>query len=436
MIAGAKARPEIIAFGALAVLFVAETLLQNAGVAPAILPDSEEYLAIAARHSLTAPEFWIGARLPGYPLFLKALQGSVTAVVGVQIAVYLSAWTLLAWRVFGVLSSRPLRIAGAAAIFLLALLPSVASWNHIVMTESLTLSLLARMMAAALRAARSMSRLDVAFAAVLGCAYVSLRDTNALHAGMIGALLLAAARWTGAPVRAGIAAATLIVVAALGIASTGYGPLNQQRWVLPLTNVYAMRILASPELTVAFAGRGMPHSDDVARQAGRPMFRFERTTPVFEFRDWVRRSGRAEYARYLATHPAYLVGAVWQARSEVMLGTADSEIAYYASPGFRRSVLFPHAPPTSWILALVVTGALAVGAWLTMRRQAAITPELAAASIVIVSAVALIVLSFHADGYEVPRHCAPGVALVLLGGTIAIACAIDRPRGPGADTRR
>ena len=283
------------------------------------------------------------------------------------------------------------------------------------MTESLTLSLAAVLYALALRTVRAQAVLGGVGFCATALGYASLRDTNAVHALLLGTILLGARVLRRAPGRTTSASIALIAAALLNFGLAALAREDALRWERSLWNVFGMRVLTSPDALHHFVGRGMPYSDDIARQAGRPAFLFDRVAPVFEFRQWVRTNGRAEYGRWLLTHPGYAFSSIWSARSAVFFGTADSETMYCAPEGFRSGVLFPHAVSSLAYFAgsiLLILGAAGGGAF---QRRLSIRGPFTAIATMTLSALGLLLVAFHADAYEVARHCLPAIVLIKIG---------------------
>ena len=109
--------------------------------------DSRQYEAVGS-HPITSGALWAGRRPPLAPLLWK-VTGSPEAFVVVQTVASIAAWTVLALAVGRLAPSRWGRFIGTMLILGFAATRPVTQWDRSVLSESLSLTALALLFAAA-----------------------------------------------------------------------------------------------------------------------------------------------------------------------------------------------------------------------------------------------------------------------------------------------
>ena len=99
------------------------------------------YTHIASR-SLWAVSFWAGQRPPATPLLIK-LVGSSSGFLAAQAVIAALAWGFLAWTVGRLVTPGWRQVVAAWSILAFATAFPVTLWNRSVLSESLSMSLLA-----------------------------------------------------------------------------------------------------------------------------------------------------------------------------------------------------------------------------------------------------------------------------------------------------
>lgn len=190
---------------------------------------------------------------------------------------------------------------------------------------ALALSLLALVVAAGLPLAHRLTWPRAV--GVLGALalWLTMRDSHAVVAAAGGATIVlgAAVSWVrarrrsaGEPRRRGPLVA-LGVGALVLAAMVGWAASHGDRHAFPVRNVYEVRVLPYADRVQWFADHGMPQADQFTGPSARPPYLEEGLPPVVyvadddptlgEWLDWVESDGRVAFARYVATHPTYLV---------------------------------------------------------------------------------------------------------------------------------
>jgi hypothetical protein len=385
---------------AIVIGYTAARVWQLAGSAPRFLPDTIDYQRIAAEPISRA--FFRDVKPWGVPLFYKVLPAAAQAAPLAQLVVSIGSWLVLAFVVGSCFERSAIRTAAIGGVLAFSCSPLVAQWDGVLLSESLSLSLLALVLAATIQLARRPR--PAALAAVVGVAalWSSTRDTNAWAWLPIA---LALFLWL---LRRERALAVGLVLSTTGIvAVTAWSGGSPQRWEPLMIDNVNERILADPSATHYFAEHGMPLQSDLRRRlfaSRRPLSRFDRDTTLQPFREWLLRSGRATYFRYLLSHPRATLQAPLS-RSGLLLSPVGLD--YFRPPGFRSflpgfvdHVLFPRDGRNVliWIAILAAAGAVA-------SRRARPTGGASALAVAAIGAViVLAILIWAGEPREVPRH--------------------------------
>jgi hypothetical protein len=251
---------------------------------------------------------------------------------------------------------------------------------------------------------------------------------------------LARARSTGTPGPVGAArrlaglGGGAVVLGLLVVVGSAHG----ERHHFPTRNVYEVRVLPYPDRVAWFADRGMPQAEVFAGpdarvphvEPGIPpvMFVGDDDAELRPWLDWVESDGRAAFARYVATHPLYLVSEPLRS-PERTFNNALGDRAFY------RPLDVPRVPLVDSVLALPTAVVLLVaalfGGWaLGWGRW---TPGLAAGAALAALAVPHGLVAWHSDGMETARHLVVpalqlhlGVLLVVVG-VLSAEAASGRP---------
>jgi hypothetical protein len=454
--AGAEAEPEPGAAGAgertaawwlvLGVAVIVGAVVrwwQLAGRGTLSWQDTADFL-VAADRSWTSLDLWAGRRAPGAPLLLKLAGRDREAYALGQAAVAVACWAALAASVATVVTGRWARWLAPGAVLALSVTVPVTMWERSVLSESLAVSLLALVVAAALQVAIGVTWGRVALLAAALALWLATRDTNGAVALLGGAVVLGALGvdlvvrrrrgdrepgWRRPLVALGVAAVVLGVLVAVG-ASHG------ERQAFPMRNVYEVRVLPYPDRVRWFADHGMPQAavflgDDRrvphVEPGGPPVVYVGDDDPDLRaWLDWVESDGRATFARFVATHPLYLVGEPLRL-PERAFNNAMGDRGFYAPHDQREVPLLDRLFALPTPVVLVIAGA--AGGWALATRRW--TPALAVGVATAALAAPHGLVAWHSDGMETARHLVVpalqfhvGVLLMVIG----VAAARPAPR--------
>jgi carboxymethylenebutenolidase len=239
-------------------------------------------------------------------------------------------------------------------------------------------------------------------------------------AGGVIVLLVVAVRWLRGRRAGGARAWTALGAGAVVLAlMVAWGSSHGERHAFPMRNVYAVRVLPFPDRVEWFAAHGMPQSDRFLGPHARLPYREGGLPPVVyvpeddaelqPWLDWVGSDGRLMFARFVATHPEYLVTEPLR-EPERTFNNAQGDRSFYAPPDMSVVPFVDRVLALPTTLVLVLAG-LAI-TWVVGRRRW--TPVLATGSLAAALAVPHGLLAWHSDGMETARHLmVPSVQLHL-----------------------
>jgi hypothetical protein len=425
--------------------FAAFVIWQAVAGPPLVWNDTVSYRAVAAK-PLWSLSFWAGARPPLVPLVMK-VTGSSVGLVATQAVVSVLAWTLLAWTVGRLVPSGWRRAVAVGVVLGFASTLPVAMWNRSVLSESLSLSLVAMLVAALLWTVQRVTWPRLAGCVGAALALAAARDAQVWTVALVGLAVVGLAVATYAATRVGgdrSPAARLVVLAVcLGAvaAVTGWGSVSSKRSVESVSDVLYVRVFPYPDRVSWFTAHGMPQGvaiDTLARRlppasGAAPVVGITPTDPAFRpLERWITAHGESTYVLWLVSHPAYLVTEPL-VRPERTFNSAQGHLDFYAPTvdAVTSPLTDPLWPSLAWLAGLVlVAGLLAVwrGTW---RRPAwRMTVVLTA-----IGGLAMVV-AWHGDGQEVTRHTVEGFAQLRLGLWILVVLGALSPaaRGPATVT--
>ena len=275
-------------------------------------PDSESYL-IKATEPLWDVDYFVGSgRFFVVPAFYKlvfALNGpDKEALTSAQFLLSLASWIALGWSV--ATQTRPgwLSVASFSAVLAFGLSTEVIQWDVMVLSESLSTSLFALLVAVWIRLSKSVSNARVAAVIGMAMAWSLSREANSL---LLLPLAIAALVWglwflpgrRREQVRCAVLCGALVATFVGTAAISGSG----DRWVFPLLNVIGKRVLPSAERTAFYQSHGMPMNAKLMEMSGEfasgKNWAFYGAPELQGFRVWLHAEGKGVFARDLASNP-------------------------------------------------------------------------------------------------------------------------------------
>jgi hypothetical protein len=404
---------------------------------PPPTPDTLVYEA-TSRLPLLSGSFWTGWEPWGMPLFYRVLPGRTAGSAPLaQWAISVAAWLVLAAVVATFVRSRILRAIAFAVVLGFSLAWVIGQWDGILLTESLSLSEAALLVAALLVCVRAPRARNAALVLMAALALAATRDAS----GYLAALLVlpaAAVVWASGSRRM----ALLLAVGAALLVAMVMTTSQVRRWELFLRDTIAIRVLPSPSATAFFVARGMPASPGLESELydiHDPPSPFPGNPSLDALHTWFEQHGRRTLMAYLIRHPGVSVGRPLE-HLDVMLGPTSAPVAYVVAPGDSWSSLTTYRQPgyrpplPSWLeglfypfagwtaLAAMVVAVVFMG--LAAFRRAARGFWIVPASLML-AVIPFAVIVWDATPEEIARHSLLVGVLGRLGVWLAVFFVLD-----------
>ena len=264
--------------------------------------DTTSYLRIS-RESIFGTEFLAGSRPLIFPLVLKLFGNNMERVVWAQGIFSIISWSILAVSVGYSLHILLLRFMAFGLILLLSLYRYIIGWDSVLLTESLSLSLMALFIAGWLWLMNGWRWQKVVLLTAVALLWTFSRDTNAWVVLMVALfiLLLLGLRFIDGKYL--VLSIAFIAMFLLSNLSADLG----DRWIFPFQNVLGRRILPNAQAVDFFIDCGMPVSPALMQLAGGYANSLDRAfydDPALEgYRQWVHRAGKSCYVKWLLSNP-------------------------------------------------------------------------------------------------------------------------------------
>lgn len=379
-----------------------------------------------ANKALRFPDLFFEAKPFLYPLALRIVGDDLRLLVVAQTLVYFAAWGTWLWLVV----TRPQRIAVAIGLAVLcvnfALYPEFASWNHLILSESFSISL--TVLAAALLWLALERKRWYLHAAWLGALVLGtgVRDFGGYY-GLALAPLLLCLRGLRRIGTAGMLGGLLVLGANFFVAfytgeHAGKPPIGG-RWAFEMLNNIGRRILPDPTFRAFFVAHGMPMNDALAAMSGKWAHEndqaFYEDPQLEDFRHWVADHSKTTYALALLQSPRYVLDSLNENKEDV-LQWSQYTAGFYPDQGYLKRSFFRIEHQWLHALNVVVLGLLLALAW---RRRARVAFFLAAACAWFYLILwPLAFFAFHADAMEIGRHCLPVSLQNVLALLLSLLC--------------
>ena len=338
-----KAYSTVIAgfFSILLILSVAGSVLQFTSVKTVQMEiDSYDYVEIAA-HGPFSEKFWtatylespvpekrpqyihrlfgkIGtadlpplqvllSRPPLYPMVIWLLRGNLLAVAWAQFVVSLCCWLLLAIAVFKLSENSTAGLIGTIPIILLGMLPNVAVMCRVIMTESLSLSLLAGAFGLTLLFLNKFELRWAILAALFLSLFALIRDGNAYLVLCVAVTAAIVTLWQMRRGKIGRQRAffylAVSAVMAASFLAASVSATEGERWVFPFYENLTYRVLEDSSGVNWYGREGMPISETLLHRAHKIDLGFYDDPDLSSFRRWMDLKGEFVYAKWLLEHP-------------------------------------------------------------------------------------------------------------------------------------
>lgn len=390
-----------------------------ANATPLLTRDSIDYLH--PTEPLASPAFFSGYKPWLVPLYWKALDDSLTVGTWLQLAISVLAWAYLARELGRAVGGGRLGVVAGCAVLGFSVTPTIAQWDPAVLSESLSLSLGAVLVALLLRVLNRPSRQNVLAIAAVGLLWSATRDTNAYLA--LAFLVVAG---TGVFLRSRRLGLALIVSGLAIFGASYWSSSSPSRWEVMNIDLINERVLGDPSALSYFRAHAMPAPPDLRVHLfrERDTRRYETDPLLANFRPWLLRRSRSTYMGYLITHPSY---SLRQPLAQIGLLNSPNGLNFYRPEGF-RTVL----PPPIAMFAYIPSGSLtllwsllACGVTFTLSVSRLARRSWLVGAVMIATTVPQAILVWDAEPREVARHALMVGVFDRLGLIIVLAFAID-----------
>ncbi len=374
-------RPEFAFFLGVGVLY-AFLRLGSFVFTPVRVTDTATYEHVSAA-SLSSADFWAGARPFTVPFVWKVVGGDHGRIVA-QLVVSVAAWLTLAAAVAACLR-RPV-VAGVGFVLVLAFAATseIILWDPLLLSESLSLSLGALVVASWLLFVRRPTWFGVAFVVAVTASWTFARDSHAYVVLFAALAVLASLLERSFRVHKLALASACVLIFAASAVSAGAG----LRWYQPMRDILLNRVSVDPEMRAYFEARHGPQ--------------------------WREADARRGYARYLLTHPAYALGDPFFGSQTTPTSSTDSASSLL-DPDFRSyndnasarrwplpaavdDLVYVHGVRIVVALALLVAAAAILASGFALPRTTLVP------AVLLLSTVPHGLLVYHLSGLEVDRH--------------------------------
>jgi hypothetical protein len=399
------------------------------GVQQVSYQDTDGYLEVT-KHPVWSLDFLAGGRPWTVPLLWKVLPDADVWRARGHFGLSLVCWPILAWAVARCLRPGLMPYLGFGVVLIFSMSFPIIRWDDVMLSESVSLSLTALVVAAWLELVRVPRPAMVVAVLAATLFWVFARDSN----GVITLCLVPlAAFWAwrpgalGRPWALGLAGG-LLAIFLLSFWATTTDPAQLRRNQRPILHVIGRRVLVTPDEERYFREHGMPAPPPLARAqrkslAGVAEGELPSDPATDRFIKWAREHGRSVLAGYLLRHPLRTFKQTFRNRQRLLAGVTVG----YTAPNARRllpqpidNIAYPRGSQDVWFwLVVVCVGALAVWRRLGARR------------FWLVPAVALLVqvphaiVVYQADTLEIPRHAVLVAVMTRLSILLLALFAID-----------
>jgi hypothetical protein len=395
---------------------------------PIVYPDTSGY-EYAARLPLLGLDFLTWWKPWGLPLLYRFLPGTTGSVVRpVQFAVSLAAWLALALVLRSAVRDRSVLAVVVTVMLTFSLIPIVAQWDGVLLSESLSLSVAVGFLASTLWLASKPTGMRCAIVLAVALAAAGLRDTNAVLVVVTLVPLGIACSRHIASRRLGV----VLAVGALVIGGLTYASQNPRRWQAPLAVVIAGRVLNDRTATAYFVARGMPVypglADDIYASRSTELG-FVSSPRVEPFLSWLAADGQRVYRDYQLSHLDYTIGQPVQQLDSMAAPqrSLPNGLDFFRPAGFKSLLPVPLQNVLYWTsgwfvvaVALVVLLGVAVLAAAGVYRRLWLAPWLILASTFVHAIVV-----WNSDWTELARHSLTLAVTARLSMLVLVALVAD-----------
>jgi len=377
--------------------------------------DTGVFIKMASK-PIWSTAFLCGSRPFTVPLLYKLFNSNFILIAIFQTIFSLLSWSFLAFQISKTIHSIWLKIFAFTLVLLFSLSENIIGWDSVMLSESISLSLMALFLAGWLWLLSGWKWQKVIFLVVIAFLWTFSRESNAWIILMVAGITTLIAVWKRSYRRYLIIAGIFFIFFGANEVSSNIG----RRWEFPFLNVIAQRILPDKENTSFFSKNGMPVTPALTRRSGQwassENWAFYRDPALEKFRVWLHNNGKSCYIRWLLSRPYQTLKEPISNRQRLL----TFEGRNYFFPGFSPvlptildSVIYPNDHLSFVILILLSVNVIAIGLTIVARayRYNPVWVVLLSMSLLVYPHAFLV---WHGDAMEIGRHSLQvGVQLYL-----------------------
>ena len=420
-----------------------------------IFNDTRTYVQ-TAQEPINSLEFWVGERSFTLPLLYKInsldlnnfyLTQNLKKMADVQTWISIFSWAVLGLALAANMRRKWLGPLAFGVILFFSLSLDISLWDPLMLSESISFSMFALLIAAWLFLELLPDRflkhpagyLYLALVCLISVFYSFARDSNiyflAASAGFFGLMLIIRRTRPATRNRSALLKYYLIYIvfiAALFIAQNSSFQRGD-RWVPHVYDNLARRIVADPQGLAYFKAAGMPVNDKLLNTPNLATYEY---TEVFmndpelqPLRDWVSEKGQSTYLRYILTHPVVSILAPIQNFGKIING---GNLEY-------RYPRYPHQPipplvasldesiyPRQWWAQVIILGLVLVGGWLYLTNREGAHPAWLTVLLLVLTIIPLLFIYWNGNPLEIERHVIQLGVQYRLAGWMALVLLVDQ----------
>ena len=300
-------------------------LLQS--YSPVLSGDSVDYLYMAGIPIKRFNLFFTNIRPWTVSLIYKLLPKSEDLLPIFQTTLWAFSWGILAFVFARSLKPAWFQPLAYTIVLVFSLTTPIIMWNHVVLSESISISLFAFLIALWMTLLKKWDFRILATIIIVTFFWQNTRETIIYFMILLTSLLVFIAITTPKlrPFLVVSAFFTLFIIYGLTNSNRAY------RYRFPMINIIGRRILTVERYKDYFVEHGMPVNETLLSLTGgwanSQDFAFFNDPSLRKFRRWLDDSGMKTYAQFLINHPEYTVLGPLKASNQMLSG----DLSEYAS---------------------------------------------------------------------------------------------------------
>ena len=370
-------------------------------------------------------DFWMGMRPMGYPLFIKLFNSNPNLVMAVQSLFYLFSWSFFSIYLYNKAKNKLFGLVSGVGVLFLVIHPSISAWTHHVLTESLTFTLIVWIFVFLYEFLMSREKKNIFFLLLVLVFYSTIRDVNAYYVVFFIAVFLVLLFYKYISKLYFITASIILLSSFIFSDYTANHSCNTianneqmtfqsdgktiaNRWVFPFMNIMGRVVLNNPTLFEYMKNEGMPINDALLKQKNAWGGQGWYDNPDLQnFRDWVVKSGKSTYTKFLITHPSYTFGRLYLHRHHVFHYNMMEQKWFYVNylPGYKPDNIFTYSAVNNIIIYKYLFLFMAVIVFFSLIVRKNILNIHTIPILILLLPIGLLsVVTYHGDAVDLSRH--------------------------------